>query len=115
MKYSPVLERNGVGNDFVPFEGMRRNDSDIVFRFVKSSVHFARPVDDLLFSAHRTIREFDVGQGENVTRYLADNPLAGLGCSVQVCGDLSLMVVRQLIGRSISFALKQSLANIALN
>jgi hypothetical protein len=68
---------------------MRRNDADLVLNFVGSPVHYHDPVDDPLFSAHRTITEYDDGFNDNITRYVADSPLTGVGCSIQVCRKLS--------------------------
>jgi hypothetical protein len=70
---------------------MRRNDADLELMFLGNPVHYSHPVDDPLFSAHRTVAEFGGRSGTNITRYVADSPLTGLGCIVQVCRKLSLV------------------------
>jgi hypothetical protein len=68
----------------MPLEGLRRNDADLNIKFLGSPVRYNHPVDDPLFSAHRPVTDFDLNIG-NITRYVADSPLTGVGCTVQVC------------------------------
>jgi hypothetical protein len=91
-EYSAFADREGLGNAFIPLDGLRRNDTDVVLKFLASAIHYISPVDDPWFSAHREIIDYDAATGKNMTHYTADNPFTAMGCNVQVCQELSLMV-----------------------
>jgi hypothetical protein len=111
-QYIPALNQHDLGNDFVPLEGLHRDDADTVLKFLGSPIRYSHPVDDPWFSAHQAVTTFSPANGRNYTQYLPDSPLTGIGCSVQVCPELSHIVTRQLIDHSINFASEHPLVTI---
>jgi hypothetical protein len=91
-EYSAFADREGLGNAFIPLDGLRRNDTDVVLKFLASAVHYTSPVDDPWFSAHRETIDYDAATGKNMTHYTADDPFTAMGCSVQVCQEMSFAV-----------------------
>jgi hypothetical protein len=99
----------------VPLEGMRRSDADVVVKLLGSKIKYTQPVEDPWFFAHRPIQSLDITDGHNVTMFVPDTPLTGIGCVVQVCRTLSLTHGKVLMNHSINFASKLPSVSIAPN
>lgn len=71
-------------NGYSPIPELYSNDSDLFLTFVlMHSISYMKPVDDPLFSAHRSIPEL-LTDNSTSTRYLADEPVSVFGCQNQV-------------------------------
>jgi hypothetical protein len=96
----------------VPLDGLRRDDADVVLKFLASTVEYNHPVDDPWLSAHKKVNYYEASNGKNVTHYAADSPITSMGCSVQVRWQFSSTVNRWLTDYSTSFASEQALVSI---
>ena len=80
-------ESNGHGiwpSAFDPLPEMVPKDADLALLRVRKTAQYIKPVDDLLFSAHKpTIRQASA-TGQNRTYYLSDDIISFLGCTNQV-------------------------------
>ncbi|KAF2682061.1 hypothetical protein K458DRAFT_342341, partial [Lentithecium fluviatile CBS 122367] len=70
--------------NMVALPEMQRNDTDIVFRMIaKNYVTYRTPVEDLVFSAHRT-NQWISSYGTKSDRYYADDPVSVIACGQQL-------------------------------
>jgi len=75
---------------------MQRNNTDIVFRLIaKNTVWFWEPIEDPVFSAHRTVPTISA-LGQKSDRYYADDPVSVVACAQQVCLERGLAFTSSL-------------------
>jgi len=68
-----------------PIAGMDRNGTADLTQliFMPNAITYERPVNDPLFSAHKTMIKSTLS-GVNFTYYAPDDPFLVMGCEVQV-------------------------------
>lgn len=77
-------ERNTVGLNLVPLSGMLNDDADkVVIFFAPNMVLYQHPVDDPLFSAHKSFADVQ-SQDNNFTFFMSDWPASAVGMWAQV-------------------------------
>jgi hypothetical protein len=58
-------------------------DGDLILKpFMQNRLMFATPTDDPLYSSHKNISSWDLGQ--EVTNYASDDPAKGVACTQHV-------------------------------
>ena len=81
-----LTSRLATENMYNPIPEMQRQDADIAVKSVrKNAIQYTTPVDDPLFSAHKSMVYTNLALGENETSYLADSMVDVVGCAMQVC------------------------------
>ena len=66
---------------------IERKDADVVvITIALDSIMYTEPVNDPLFSAHKTLKS---PEARGRTMYVSDNPVGVIGCALRVCWPLS--------------------------
>jgi len=69
---------------FLPMEGMRPDDADVLLLILLNPLGYLKPVYDPWFLATKPVQQRDNAANETVLTYIADTIASPMGCTIQV-------------------------------